>query len=106
MQNSKTETVTKIPFLGDVPLLGNLFRRTQLSDAKTELIIFLTPHIVAAPTELAALSAKERQNSDASKGLTEKELNKFLDQLPKQKSAPDAPQKPVKPAPVLPPKGS
>jgi hypothetical protein len=61
---------------------------------------------VAAPTELAALSAKERQNSDASKGLTEKELNKFLDQLPKQKSAPDAPQKPVKPPPVLPPKGS
>jgi general secretion pathway protein D len=105
MQNSKTETVTKIPFLGDVPLLGNLFRRTQKSDAKTELIIFLTPHIVAAPTELAALSAKERQNSDASKGLTEKELNKFLDELPKQKSSPDAIQKPGKPAPMLPPKG-
>jgi general secretion pathway protein D len=105
MQNTKTETVNKIPLLGDIPLLGNLFRRTQKNDNKTELIIFLTPHIVAAPTELVALSAKERQKSDASKGLTEQELNKFLDQLPKQKSAPDAPQKPGKPAPILPPKG-
>ena len=103
MQNTKTETVTKIPLLGDVPLLGNLFRRTQKSDAKTELIIFLTPHIVAAPTELAALSAKERQRSDASKGLTEQELNKFLDELPKKKTSSGSTSKPGKPAPVLPP---
>ncbi len=84
MQNSKSKTDTKIPFLGDIPLLGNLFKRTQLSDTKTELIIFLTPHIVAAPSELAALSARERERSDAAKGLTEEELNKFLDELPKQ----------------------
>jgi general secretion pathway protein D len=103
MQTTKTETVTKIPFLGDVPLVGNLFRRTQKSDAKSELIIFLTPHIVAAPTELAALSAKQRDRSDATKGLNEKELDKFLEELPKQKSAPDSSKKPGKPAPVSPP---
>ncbi len=103
MQNSKQQTVTKIPLLGDVPLLGNLFRRTQKSDTKSELIIFLTPHIVAAPTELAALSAKERQRSDASKGLTEEELNKFLDELPKKKTTPDSTPKPGKVAPVWPP---
>jgi general secretion pathway protein D len=103
MQTTKTETVTKIPFLGDVPLVGNLFRRTQKSDAKSELIIFLTPHIVAAPTELAALSAKERQRSDASKGLTEQELNKFLEALPKEKTSPDSTRKPGKVAPVSPP---
>ena len=83
--------------MGDIPLLGNLFRRTQLSDAKSELIIFMTPHIVAAPNELAALTAKERQRSDATKGLTEEELNKFLDELPKQKTAPTS--KPGKSAP-------
>jgi general secretion pathway protein D len=103
MQNTKTETVTKIPLLGDVPLLGNLFRRTIKNDAKTELIIFLTPHIVAAPTELAALSTRQRDRSDATKGLTEEELNKFLDELPKKKTSPDSTQKPGKPAPVLPP---
>jgi general secretion pathway protein D len=106
MQTTKTETVTKIPLLGDIPLLGNLFKRTQNNDAKTELIIFLTPHIVAAPTELAAMSAKQRDRSDATKGLTEEELNKFLDELPKKKSTPDSTQKPGKQAPLLPPKGS
>jgi type II secretory pathway component GspD/PulD (secretin) len=106
MQTSKTETTTKIPFLGDIPLLGNLFKRTQKSDAKTELIMFLTPHIVHAPGELAALSAKERERSDASKGLTEQELNKFLDELPKKKASPEATPKSGKGSPALPPKGS
>ena len=106
MQNSKSQTDTKIPFLGDIPLLGNLFKRTQKSDTKSELIIFLTPHIVAAPAELAALSAKERQRSDASKGLTEEELNKFLDELPKSKKAtPDGIPKSGKGAILLPPQG-
>jgi type II secretory pathway component GspD/PulD (secretin) len=93
MQNIKTETITKIPYLGDVPLIGSLFRRTQKADNKVELVIFLTPHIVGAPTELAALSAKQKDRSDAYKGLTEEELNKFLDQLPKDKSSPDASKK-------------
>ena len=106
LQDTKSKTDTKIPLLGDIPLLGNLFKRTQKSDAKTELIIFLTPHIVQAPTELAVLSAKERERSDASKGLTEEELNKFLDELPKKKTSPDSTRKPGKQAPVLPPKGS
>jgi general secretion pathway protein D len=106
MQTTKTETTTKIPFVGDIPLVGNLFKRTQMSDAKSELIIFLTPHIVLAPKELAALSARERDKSDASNGLTEKELDKFLDQLPKENAKPQAAPKSGKGAPVVPPKGS
>ena len=100
MQDSKTETITKIPLLGDIPLLGNLFQRKQKDHAKSELIIFLTPHIVAAPSELAALTAKERDRSSAAKGLTEEELNRFLDELPKKKTSPDSTSKPGKPAPV------
>jgi general secretion pathway protein D len=106
MQTTKGETVTKIPLVGDIPLLGNLFRRTQKSESKTELIIFLTPHIVAEPGELAALTAKQRQRSDAAKGLTEEELNKFLDELPTKKTAPDSTSEPGEPAPAMPPKGS
>jgi type II secretion system protein D len=104
--STKSKTDTKIPLLGDIPLLGNLFKRQQSSNSKTELLIFLTPHIVQAPTELAALSAKERERSEASKGLTEEELNKFLDQLPKKKTAPNSTQKPGKQTPVASPKGS
>ncbi|HEX3098755.1 MAG TPA: hypothetical protein VHQ02_13625, partial [Usitatibacter sp.] len=38
--------VDKVPFLGDVPLLGLLFKRTVKQDDKTELLIFVTPKIV------------------------------------------------------------
>ena len=105
MQDSNTETTTKIPLLGDIPLLGNLFQRKQKDHSKSELIIFLTPHIVAAPGELAALTAKERDRSGAARGLTEEELNKFLDELPKKKTAPDSAPKSGKPAPLAAPKG-
>ena len=69
--------------MGDIPLLGNLFKRTQESDAKSELIIFLTPHIVTQPSQLAALSAGEKANSQLlPKAFTEQELDRFLDTLP------------------------
>lgn len=82
MESDKSVTDTKIPFLVDIPVLGNLFKRKQKSDTKTELLIFLTPHIVQNPTELAALSARERAKSDAPREFKERELNKFLDALP------------------------
>jgi type IV pilus assembly protein PilQ len=37
---------TKVPFLGDIPVFGNLFKQTSRSSAKTELLIFLTPRVV------------------------------------------------------------
>jgi general secretion pathway protein D len=83
METDKSQTETKIPFLGDIPVLGNLFKRKQKSDTKTELLIFLTPHIVQNPTELATLSARERAKADALKSFPEEELGKFLDALPK-----------------------
>jgi general secretion pathway protein D len=106
IQDSKTDTITKIPLLGDIPLLGNLFQRKQKDHSKSELIIFLTPHIVQAPSELAALSARERDRSSAVKGMSEEELDKFLDELPKKKTSPDATSKSGKTIPTAPPKGS
>lgn len=41
-----TETENKVPILGDIPLLGNLFKATSKVNEKTELIVFLTPSIV------------------------------------------------------------
>jgi len=84
MEDDKTVNVVKIPFLGDIPVLGNLFRRTQKSTAKTELMIFLTPHIAQAPAQLVALTEQEKQRSDGPKAFTEKELDKFLQSLPPQ----------------------
>jgi type IV pilus assembly protein PilQ len=39
-------SVTKTPLLGDIPYLGNLFKRTKDSSSKTELLIFITPSII------------------------------------------------------------
>ncbi|MGK9065916.1 type IV pilus secretin PilQ [Stutzerimonas chloritidismutans] len=46
--NTQSKSVDKVPFLGDVPYVGRLFRRDVVSDAKSELLIFLTPRILNA----------------------------------------------------------
>jgi type IV pilus assembly protein PilQ len=45
-QNER-EDVTKVPYLGDVPILGNLFKTRTKSNNKTELLIFITPKVVS-----------------------------------------------------------
>ena len=49
-QQNEREDVTKVPFLGDIPYLGNLFKTKTTSSSKTELLIFLTPKIVTDRT--------------------------------------------------------
>ncbi len=82
MYNEKSEAESKVPFLGDIPLLGNFFKRKVTTEDKQELLIFLTPYVMQAPAQMAALSATERAHSEAMKGLSEKELQQFFDQLP------------------------
>ncbi|MFX5689065.1 hypothetical protein ABTD94_21855, partial [Acinetobacter baumannii] len=41
-----SNAVTKVPFLGDLPYVGRLFKKTAKSEAKNELLIFVTPRIV------------------------------------------------------------
>lgn len=43
----EAETVNKVPVLGDVPFLGNLFKNKTRTTSKTELLIFLTPKVVS-----------------------------------------------------------
>jgi general secretion pathway protein D len=82
MSTSKADSETKIPFLGDIPILGNLFKHKVKNDAKIELLIFMTPHIIPAPAELAMVSDKDKVKSDAAKSLTTEEWDKFLDTVP------------------------
>ncbi|WNG35267.1 type II secretion system protein GspD [Archangium violaceum] len=46
MQDRTIESVSKVPILGDVPLLGHLFRDTTTKKTKTNLLLFLTPYII------------------------------------------------------------
>ncbi|QIA64313.1 pilus (MSHA type) biogenesis protein MshL [Vibrio astriarenae] len=50
MKSSTSEAVSKVPFLGDVPALGHLFRNTTEYTEKTELVILLKPTIVGVNT--------------------------------------------------------
>jgi general secretion pathway protein D len=91
MQNQKTQTETKIPLLGDIPLLGNLFKRKLKQSVKTELLIFLTPHIVAEPAQLAGMSTKQRQDTTLlPKAFSEQELDRFLEDVPSRENPPPA----------------
>jgi pilus assembly protein CpaC len=46
LRNSHTNDVTKAPFLGDLPIIGALFRSTSFRRAETELVIIVTPYLV------------------------------------------------------------
>jgi len=45
-ETERRETISKVPFLGDIPILGNLFKSKQRVDNKAELLIFVTPRIL------------------------------------------------------------
>jgi type IV pilus assembly protein PilQ len=47
--NTQSKVVDKVPFLGDVPYIGRLFRRDVVSEQKSELLVFLTPRIMNNP---------------------------------------------------------
>jgi general secretion pathway protein D len=46
IQENETRTTTKLPFLGDIPLIGRVFRNEAVQGQRNELIIVVTPHIV------------------------------------------------------------
>ena len=46
LRDTTRDTISKYPFLGDVPVLGNLFRSRQFQNEETELVIIVTPHLV------------------------------------------------------------
>lgn len=43
----QVDSVDKVPFLGDLPAVGNLFKRTSRSSEKREMLVFITPKVVA-----------------------------------------------------------
>ncbi|MDB5332402.1 MAG: gspD 1, partial [Phycisphaerales bacterium] len=63
MEDRKVTTISKVPILGDIPLLGELFKRTQSDKSKTELLIFLTPHVAQQPDTLKSMSQDEMRGT-------------------------------------------
>ncbi|MBI2369411.1 MAG: type II secretion system secretin GspD [Deltaproteobacteria bacterium] len=65
LRDDTTETEKKVPVLGDIPVLGWLFKSKEKRDTKTNLLIFLTPHIVREPTDIAQITEEKQRGMDA-----------------------------------------
>jgi general secretion pathway protein D len=64
MRDRVSTTEEKIPILGDIPIIGALFRRETRTTEKTNLLLFITPYIIRSPEDLRAIferKMRERQ---------------------------------------------
>ena len=53
--DNETETIDKVPFLGDIPILGYIFKKKKKRITKRNLLIFLTPYIIRDATDFRAI---------------------------------------------------
>jgi general secretion pathway protein D len=60
MRDDETITRNSIPFLGDLPLIGKLFRNKDTVGEKTELLVFITPYVVTSQDEIDAITNKQK----------------------------------------------
>ena len=84
-----------MPLLGDIPLLGRLFKHTNKNENMTNMFIFITPHIIRNPADISSMSLKKEVevgrevpqlhdkgkvvvNTDQSMALTEMGFDKLL----------------------------
>jgi general secretion pathway protein D len=61
MQEGYTTSRTKVPVLGDLPILGALFRSTTTAKKKTNLLLILTPHVIRDQTDLRRIFERKMQ---------------------------------------------
>lgn len=64
VQSSEFQSFQKIPLLGDIPIIGWLFRNSNMQTVKTNLMIFLTPHIIHGADDLAAVYKSKVEERD------------------------------------------
>ncbi|HNX24477.1 MAG TPA: secretin N-terminal domain-containing protein [Spirochaetota bacterium] len=61
MRNENSETETKVPLLGDIPLLGWFFKYKTKESSKTNLLVFITPRVVTDPEKIKKITEEKQQ---------------------------------------------
>ncbi len=61
IKNNETENVSKVPILGDIPILGWLFKYRKKGNEKTNLLVFLTPKIIRNHKALSKITEEKRE---------------------------------------------
>ena len=84
IDRSDQTTVRKVPILSGIPVLGEAFKNTEIDNSASELIVFVTPHILdeVAQTRVASaapgsLGAREQEPAGATSDLMEQTLNRL-----------------------------
>jgi hypothetical protein len=85
LDENERRTIEKIPLLGDLPVIGNLFRSRGRERNKTNLMIFIRPTIVRSPAEQRAVAARRydyiRDQQQAQNPLREPTLDELVPRL-------------------------
>ena len=79
IDDSFSETIFQVPCLGDIPLLGYLFKTRSQGSNKTNLFVFITPHVIENPAEAKAILDSKKDEIDKIKEGKIKMYEKSLD---------------------------
>ncbi|MDD4202355.1 MAG: secretin N-terminal domain-containing protein [Candidatus Omnitrophica bacterium] len=80
IKTNNVETTQKVPFLGDIPLFGEAFRSRGRTAEDTEVLIFVTPHIVRKRENVGEKTDIDIQQDDTRKQQIAATLNKYKKQ--------------------------
>lgn len=97
IEDNVTNTRSSVPLLGDIPLLGNLFRYETRKHEKTNLMVFLRPTVLRDGPAAAALSADRYELLRKAQSATGAAANLILPEMPVI-TLPEAPKTQAKPA--------
>jgi general secretion pathway protein D len=73
IQDNRSAVTSKVPCIGNIPGLGWLFKTFSGTKDKTNLLVFITPHIIRSPEDLEKASAAQKQKADENLKKLEKE---------------------------------
>ena len=88
VKDNKDITTRKVPFFGDIPFIGNLFKHRNVTNDKTTLVIMLTPYIVKKPADLEKLRLTLAKLNALEKSFANKLVKKIKKSKPKKSSKP------------------
>jgi general secretion pathway protein D len=72
ISNDNNEAKSSVPCLGNIPLFGFVFKQTSASKRKTNLLIFLTPHIITSPEDIDRITDHQRQRTEQAPAVEER----------------------------------
>jgi general secretion pathway protein D len=72
ISNDNNEAKTSVPCLGNIPIFGWAFKQTSILKRKTNLLIFLTPHIITSPEDIDRVTTHEIQRREQAPAIEER----------------------------------